>query len=184
MDTRAVDQHIVHHLYLSLDYPWRPRTDCHRAKGYSRYIWGGAHGDLGESFARRGRSVREIIAKRIPVSAQLGLAALIISVGLGIPLGVFAALKQGTGWDTVAVSGSLLGQSIPVFLTAPAVLIIFALKFKLLPTHGFDGFFSTSIILPALVMGIPGIAILTSEQLEQRDWPRLLLPPDMYCVMR
>jgi len=131
------------------------------AAGYSRYIWGVAHGDLGESFARRGRSVREIIAKRIPVSAQLGLAALIISVGLGIPLGVFAALKQGTGWDTVAVSGSLLGQSIPVFLTAPAVLIIFALKFKLLPTHGFDGFFSTSIILPALVLGIPGIAILT-----------------------
>jgi ABC-type dipeptide/oligopeptide/nickel transport system permease component len=91
----------------------------------------------------------------------LGLAALIISVGLGIPLGLLAALKQGTGQDTVIVAGTLLGQSLPVFLTAPVLLLLFALRLDLLPTHGWNGFFSTSIILPALVLGIPGVAIIT-----------------------
>jgi ABC-type dipeptide/oligopeptide/nickel transport system permease component len=128
---------------------------------YGRYVGGVLQGDFGESLAYRGRSVGELIAKRIPVSAQLGLAALIISVGLGIPLGLFAALKQGTGWDTVAVAATLLGQSLPVFLTAPVLLIIFALKLDILPTHGWGGFFDTRIILPALVLGIPGVAIIT-----------------------
>jgi ABC-type dipeptide/oligopeptide/nickel transport system permease component len=128
---------------------------------YGRYMGGVIQGDFGESFAYRGRSVTELIGSRIPVSAQLGLAALIISLGLGIPLGLFAALKQGTGWDTVAVAGTLLGQSLPVFLTAPVLLIIFALKLDVLPTHGWGGFFDTRIILPALVLGIPGVAIIT-----------------------
>ena len=135
--------------------------DDNIAVQYTRYIGGVVQGDFGESFKYRGRSVGELIAKRIPVSAQLGLAALIISVGLGIPLGLLAALKQGTGKDTVIVAGTLLGQSLPVFLTAPVLLLLFALRLDLLPTHGWNGFFSTSIILPALVLGIPGVAILT-----------------------
>ena len=128
---------------------------------YTRYIGGVLRGDFGKSYRNRDFTVGEIIAKRIPVSAQLGLAALIISVGLGIPLGVFAALKQGTGWDTIIVAITLLGQSIPIFLTGPLLLIVFAVKLHVLPTAGFDGFFSTSIILPAFVLGIPGVAILT-----------------------
>lgn len=128
---------------------------------YTRYIGGVLRGDFGESFQYRGRTVGELIAKRIPVSAQLGAAALIISVALGIPLGVLAAMKQGTGLDTVIVSATLLGQSIPIFLTAPLLLLVFSLRLGLLPTSGFDGFFSTSIILPAFVLGIPGVAILT-----------------------
>ena len=135
--------------------------DDNIAVQYTRYIGGVVKGDFGESFKYRGRSVGELIAKRIPVSAQLGLAALIISVGLGIPLGLLAALKQGTGKDTAIVAGTLLGQSLPVFLTAPVLLLLFALRLDLLPTHGWNGFFSTSIILPALVLGIPGVAILT-----------------------
>jgi peptide/nickel transport system permease protein len=128
---------------------------------YGRYMLGVLQGDFGESLKYRGRSVGELIGSRIPVSAQLGLAALIISVGLGIPMGLFAALKQGTGWDTVAVAGTLLGQSLPVFLTAPVLLIVFALKLDVLPTHGWGGFFDTRIVLPALVLGIPGVAIIT-----------------------
>jgi peptide/nickel transport system permease protein len=128
---------------------------------YGRYMLGVLQGDFGESLKYRGRSVGELIGSRIPVSAQLGLAALIISVGLGIPMGLFAALKQGTGWDTVAVAGTLLGQSLPVFLTAPVLLIVFALKLDVLPTHGWGGFFDTRIVLPALVLGIPAVAIIT-----------------------
>ena len=128
---------------------------------YVRYIAGVVQGDFGESFKYRGRSVGQLLENRIWVSIQLNIAALIISVGLGIAVGMFAGLKQGTWWDSAAVSLALVGQSLHVFLTAPTLLLIFALKLDLLPTHGWDGFFSTSIILPALVLGIPGIAIMT-----------------------
>ena len=125
---------------------------------YGRYIRDMSRGDFGESFKYRGRSVGELLKKRMWVSGQLAFAALVISIGLGIPAGVFAALKQGTWWDTVTVVVTLVGQSMPVFLTAPGLLIIFALKLDILPTHGWGGFFDKQIILPALVIGLPGIA--------------------------
>ncbi|MDA0733031.1 MAG: ABC transporter permease [Chloroflexi bacterium] len=128
---------------------------------YYRYISGVVQGDFGESYQYRGRSVGELLAKRIPVSAQLNLAALIISVGLGIPIGLFSALKQGSIWDTTSVAATLLAQSLPVFFTAPMLLLVFALKLDILPTHGWGGFFDSRIILPALVIGIPGVAIIT-----------------------
>ena len=127
---------------------------------YGRYLRNVSHGDFGESFKYRGRSVNELLKKKMWVSAQLNFAAMIISVGLGIPIGLFAAMKQGTAWDTVAVAATLMGQSVPIFLTAPALLLIFALKLDILPTHGWGGFFDTQIILPALAMGVPGVAII------------------------
>ena len=128
---------------------------------YGRYLRNVTRGDFGESFKYRGRSVAELLKKKMWVSAQLNIAALIISIGLGIPIGLFAALKQGTAWDISAVVFTLLGQSIPVFLTAPTLLLVFALKLDILPTHGWGGFFDTRIILPAVAMGIPGVAIIT-----------------------
>ena len=128
---------------------------------YGRYLKNVSRGDFGESYKYRGRTVAELLKKKMWVSAQLNLAALIISVGLGIPIGLFAAVKQGTPWDTGSVVGTLVGQSIPVFLSAPALLIVFALKLDILPTHGWGGFFDTRIILPAIAMGVPGIAIVT-----------------------
>ena len=86
---------------------------------------------------------------------------MILSVGLGVPIGLFAALRQGSLWDTAAVMMTLSWQSVPVFLTAPGLIFVFAWKLDFLPTHGWDGFFSTSIILPAVAMGIPGVAIVT-----------------------
>ena len=65
---------------------------------YARYIGNAFKGDFGESFQFRGRSVSELLIKKLPVTIQLNLAALIISVGVGIPAGVFAAMRQGTGW--------------------------------------------------------------------------------------
>jgi len=128
---------------------------------YGRYVKNVTRGDFGESFKYRGRTVSELLKKKMWVSAQLNLAALFLSVSIGIPLGLFAALKQGTLWDTGTVAFTLLGQSIPVFLTAPVLLLVFALKLDVLPTHGWGGFFDTRIILPAVAMGVPGIAIIT-----------------------
>lgn len=145
---------------------------------YSRYVWGIIQGDFGESFRFKDHSVREIVFKRVWVSAQLNLAGMLISLGLGIPVGLFAALKQGTGWDLVAVAGSLVGQSLPVFLTAPVLLIVFALKLDMLPSSGWNGFFSPNIIMPALVLGIPGIAFIarmtraSTLEVMQQDYVR------------
>ena len=128
---------------------------------YGRYLKNVTRGDFGESFKYRGRTVSELLKKKMWVSAQLNIAALVLSVSIGIPLGLFAALRQGTFCDTGTVVFTLLGQSIPVFLTAPLLLLVFALKLDILPTHGWGGFFDTRIILPAIVMGVPGIAIIT-----------------------
>jgi len=128
---------------------------------YVRYIKNVVRGDFGESFKYRGRTVSELLKKKMWVSAQLNMAALFLSVSIGIPLGLFAALRQGTYWDTATVAFTLLGQSIPVFLTAPVVLLVFALKLDILPTHGWGGLFDTRVILPAVVMGVPGIALIT-----------------------
>ena len=128
---------------------------------YGRYVKNVVQGEFGESFKYRGRTVSELLKKKMWVSAQLNLAALFLSVSLGVPLGLFAALRQGTFWDTGTVAFTLLGQSIPVFLTAPVVLLVFALKLDILPTHGWGGLFDTRVILPAIVMGVPGVAIIT-----------------------
>ena len=128
---------------------------------YLRYVEGVVTRlDFGESFRYRNTSVRELLAKRIPVSFQLNLAAIIITLGVGIPVGLFAALRQGTGWDNVVVAVALAFQSLPVFITAPVLLLVFALYLDLLPTGGWGGFFSPKIVMPAVVMGVPGIAIV------------------------
>ena len=128
---------------------------------YGIYVKDALQGDLGESFQYRGRGVSELLSSRMWVSAQLNVAAMIIAVGLGVPLGFFTALRQGTWVDTATVSTTLLFMSVPVFLTAPGMLIIFALWLDLLPTHGWGGFFDQRVIMPALVMGVPGVAFLT-----------------------
>ena len=128
---------------------------------YVRYLRNITRGDFGESFKYRGRTVAELLKAKMWVSTQLNIAALTISVGLGIPIGLFAALRQGSWWDTAAVSMTLFWQSVPVFLTAPGLLWVFAWKLDLLPTHGWGGLFDTRIILPAIAMGIPGVAIIT-----------------------
>ena len=128
---------------------------------YVRYVGNVLRGDFGESYKYRGRNVGDLLKKKMWVSAQLNVAALIISLGLGIPLGLYAASKQGSAKDVTTVAFTLLGQSFPVFLTAPGLLLLFALKLDLLPTHGWGGFFDARIILPAVVMGIPGVAFFT-----------------------
>ena len=145
---------------------------------YGRYVWDVSPvklksttpfirfgSDFGESFKYRGRTVNELLKDRLRVSIQLNVAAMIIWIGLGVPIGLFAAMKQGTMWDTAAVMMTLAGQSIPIFLTAPVLLLVFALKLDILPTHGWGeswvgGFLNTRIVLPAVAMGIPGIAIM------------------------
>ena len=127
---------------------------------YVRYIKNAAQGDFGESLTRPGVTVRELLTKKMWISLQLSSAALLISVGAGIPLGFYAAQKQGSWQDVATISGTLAGMSFPIFLTAPGIIMIFSLWLDILPAQGWGGFFDKRIIMPALVLGIPGIAIV------------------------
>ena len=126
---------------------------------YVNYIAGVLKGDFGDSYHYQGRKVLEILAPRLWVSVQLNIAALIIAVTIGLPLGFYAAKRQGTGRDPAIVISMLILYAMPVFFTAPFLILFFAVKLHWVPAAGWGGFFSTQIILPALTIGIPSAAI-------------------------
>ena len=128
---------------------------------YLDYIWDALHGDFGESYRFRGRDVAGLLGAKIWVSFQVNLAAITVSLGLGIPLGFFIAHKQGQWHDPTAVALALILMSIPVMVIIPAWLWLTCLKLDLLPCSGWGGFWDTRIITPAVVMGIPGVAGFT-----------------------
>jgi len=128
---------------------------------YGRYVGNALSGDFGESYKYPGRSVTELLGPKLWVSAQLFVAAFVITVVVGVPLGFYSALKQG-GWvDPAVVAFTLVMYAMPVFLTAPALIILFALNLGWVPVSGWGGFFDSRIILPALTIGVPGIAVFT-----------------------
>ncbi|MEX2225988.1 MAG: ABC transporter permease [Dehalococcoidia bacterium] len=115
-------------------------------------------GDMGVSLRYRDRPVTEIIGPKIWVSMQLGLWAFILTFLVGIPAGVYAAVRQGTWRDPTLISFFLFFQSIPVLVSVPVLVLVFAAKLHWLPAGGFDGLFSKSIIIPTLALSLPGIA--------------------------
>jgi ABC-type dipeptide/oligopeptide/nickel transport system permease component len=115
-------------------------------------------GDFGVSFRFPDRSIPEIIGPKIWVSIQLGFWAFWLTFLVGIPAGVYTALKQGSWRDPTLISFFLLFQSIPVLVAVPTLVLVFAAKLHWLPSGGFDGLFSTSIIIPTIALGLPGIA--------------------------
>jgi ABC-type dipeptide/oligopeptide/nickel transport system permease component len=116
------------------------------------------HGDFGVSFRYRDRSIPSIIGPKIWVSARLGVYAFILTFLIGIPAGVFAAVKQGSWLDPLVIGVFLFFQSIPVLVTVPMLVLLLAVKVDWLPPGGFDGMFSRSIIIPTIALGLPGIA--------------------------
>jgi oligopeptide transport system permease protein len=116
------------------------------------------HGDLGPSFRFRDRSIPEIIGPKMWVSFRLGLYAFVLTFLVGIPIGVFAAVKRGTWLDPFAIGTFLFFQSIPVLVTVPMMVLVFAARLHWLPPGGFDGMFSKSMILPTVALSLPGVA--------------------------
>jgi len=115
-------------------------------------------GDMGVSLRYRDRPVTEIIGPKIWVSLRLGLWAFALTFLVGIPAGVYAAIKQGTWRDPTLISFFLFFQSIPVLVSVPVLVLVFAAKLHWLPAGGFDGLFSKSIIIPTLALSLPGVA--------------------------
>ena len=128
---------------------------------YGDYIWNFVQGDFGESYRYRGQPVRELIINKMWVSAQLAIAAMVISLGFGLPIGFFIAHRQGRWEDPTAVTIALVLMSVPVMVSVPALLWTFCLKLSWVPCSGWGGVFDPRIVVPAITMGVPGIAGLT-----------------------
>lgn len=115
---------------------------------YGHYLVSIAKLDLGPSFKYKARSVNEIIRSSFPISAILGLEALLIAVSIGLLLGTFAALKKGRTLDWLCMVIAVLGISVPSFILATFLQYLFAIKLDLFPVARW-GTFSQSI-LPAI----------------------------------
>ena len=92
---------------------------------YTRWVNGVTHGNLGESLVNRGVMITPLLLRESSVSATVGFFALLITVGLGLFLGVIAALRQNTWVDYVASSSAVVGYSVPNFVIAILALLIF-----------------------------------------------------------
>lgn len=114
--------------------------------------------DLGTALHSK-RPVSELILERFPATLQLAAGGMLIALLIGLPLGILAALRVGTGWDFGAMSFSLLGVSIPNFWMGPLLILVFSLWLGWFPVSGKAGL--SSIVLPALTLGTALAAILS-----------------------
>jgi peptide/nickel transport system permease protein len=134
---------------------------------YGQFLGRVATGQLGVSY-RNQRPVVQLIAERLPATLELVLAATILSLGVGIPLGVYSALHPD-GWLTRLIQGlSLIGVSFPTFVTGIVLILIFSVTLKWLPSFGRGeivqwGWWSTgyltasglrSLVLPAVTLAL------------------------------
>lgn len=134
---------------------------------YVRYLGRALQGDLGNS-TRDNRPVIRAVAERIPATAQLALAGLLVELAIGVPLGLIAALRPGTWIDQFATVFSLLGVSIPQFAVGLVALYLFGFVIPIFPLGGSGTI--AHLILPAFILGIGGAAfyarVLRSSVLE------------------
>ncbi len=127
---------------------------------YRTFVWNALHLDFGTSFIYKTRAVRDIIAETFPASLQLGTLALIIAIVLGTVLGVLAAMNQNGLLDYVSIGVAILGTSIPNFVIAIFLVLLFALKLQWFPTIGWDLHNPRTLILPTIVLAFGPLAIL------------------------
>lgn len=119
---------------------------------YGAYLGDLMQGDLGPSFKYPGRSVNELIGAGLPVTAELGLYALMIAVFIGILAGVFASLKPNTARDYTTMSLAMIGICMPSFLLGPLLVLVFGIHLDWLPVSGW-GDIPGDKILPSITLG-------------------------------
>jgi len=135
---------------------------------YLIYLGKLAHGDLGPSYKNKDFSVTQLILTGLPVSARLGLSAMALALLLGTALGVSAALRQNSWRDYSIMSVAMLGITIPTFVTAPILTLLFGVygislfgHELSLPVGGWNGGALRNMILPVTVLALPQIAVVS-----------------------
>ena len=130
---------------------------------YQTYVTSALQGDFGVSYKYRGEAVSELITQRSLVSAQLAGASIVISLVLGILIGVWSALRAGSIADLFVAGASSVAFALPTFVSAPLLMWFFASYLKILPVSGWDGIFSTRAILPVTVISLGSIAYIARQ---------------------
>ena len=142
---------------LGLDQPYFVR--------FGTWLWALLQGDLGTSIFT-GLPVSTLIGQRVEPTLALTLCTLVVAVALAVPLGVFAAARAG-GWiDRIVMAISVLGFSVPVFVLAYGLVLLFAVRLEWLPVQGYSsirsglGPFVSHMILPSVALGITYMALI------------------------
>ena len=126
---------------------------------YVRYLNNLAHGDLGTSFKKQDTTVNELIAQGFPVSAKVGIWGVLISLAVGIPLGVVAAVKRGRLPDGPAMVFATIGVSVPSFVICVLMMYFFCEKWRIFPSYGLTSW--KHYVLPVFCMAFSQIAYIT-----------------------
>ncbi|MGH7307414.1 MAG: ABC transporter permease [Candidatus Rokuibacteriota bacterium] len=138
---------------------------------YVIFLGKALQGDFGHSWKWHGYTAMGLVWQRLPATLQLAGFALLISFVLAVPIGVLAAVKKGTPWDSGAKLVALLGQSLPGFWLGIVLMWIFAVHLGWFPTSGKGGI--QYMILPAITLGWFQVAAITrlvrSSMLEVLD---------------
>ena len=125
---------------------------------YGRFLLNALHGDFGESHYYKQPAI-EVVLARVPATLQLALTALTLSIAIGIPLGVLAAIKRGSTIDAGVRVFSLLGQCTPIFWLGMMLMLVFCIWLGWLPTYGKGTL--KNLILPAVTLSAYSCASIT-----------------------
>ena len=116
---------------------------------YGLFLRSVAGGDFGQSFQYRAPALT-VVLERLPATIQLSLVAMLFTVGIGVSLGILAAVRRGTRYDVAGMILAVLGQSLPNFWLGIMLILFFGVALRWLPTSGFSGW--TSLILPGITL--------------------------------
>ena len=117
---------------------------------FGRYVFGLAQGDLGVSFRNRNRPVADVLSDGMRVSATLGALALVVSVTVGVGLGVVSALRRNSALDYAAVAFATVGASVPSFILGMLLLVVFTGRLHWLPSGGWGS--PQQAVMPVLAL--------------------------------
>lgn len=127
---------------------------------YLNYLNNLLHGNFGPSYNLPDFTVGELFAKGLPISIQLGASALVLALIVGGILGIIAALNQNRTGDYAVIATATAGSTIPTFVVAPIIQLVFALSWQLIPVGGWGGGAFLNKIGPVLTLSLPQIAIV------------------------
>lgn len=124
---------------------------------YGLYLWGVAHGNLGVSYYTR-EPVTTFLKRSLPNTALLAVIAIVLALAVGVGVGLLAALKPNSFLDRALMTSVLIGVTLPNFVLAPVLILIFALKLGWLPVAGWGD--PENLILPAVVLAARPAALI------------------------
>ena len=127
---------------------------------YLLYLKSLLQGDLGASFRYADWSVNDLVAAALPVSAAIGGGSLLLSVVIGVTLGIVAALRQNSAVDYLVMLIGNVGSAVPSFVFGPVLIIIFAILLKWLPAGGWHDFEPRFMILPMALLTFINVSVI------------------------